>query len=108
MENSRIEQIKLFLKESPDDPFLNYALAIEYVAKKNQAEAKDIFQKLITKNPEYSATYYHYGKLLLSENKKNEAIEIFEKGIKVAKQNNEQHAASELLSALNEILYDED
>lgn len=108
MENSRIEQIKNFLKETPNDTFLNYALAIEYVAINKTNEAKEIFIKLIETNPEYSATYYHFGKLLLVENKKDEAIKIFENGIKIAKNNNETHAASELLSALNEILYDED
>ena len=108
MENSRIEQIKNFLKETPLDTFLNYALAIEYVAIKKTNEAMEIFNKLIETNPEYSATYYHLGKLLLTQNKKAEAIKVFENGIKISMNNNETHAASELKAALNEILYDED
>lgn len=108
MENSRIEQIKNFLTQTPDDTFLNYALAIEFVAVNNNEDAKKIFQKLIENVPEYSATYYQYGKLLLKEKDKQGAVKIFEDGINVARKNNETHAASELQAALNEILYDED
>lgn len=108
MENSRITQIKEFLKESPEDTFLNYALAIEYIGLQDYDKAKLIFEQLLRNNPEYTATYYHYGKLLLKEDKKEEAIEIFNTGIKKADLNKELHASAELRSALNEILYDEE
>jgi len=108
LENSRIEQIKTFLKDSPEDAFLNYALAIEYIGINDSIKAKIIFKKLLTTNPEYSATYYHYGKLVLKEGKVDEAKEIFENGVKVAVKNKENHTAAELRSALNEILYEED
>ncbi|NUM31430.1 MAG: tetratricopeptide repeat protein [Bacteroidetes bacterium] len=108
MENSRIEQIKKFLTQTPDDTFLNYALAIEFVAVSKNEEAMKIFQKLIKNNPEYSATYYQFGKLLLKENDRQGAIKIFEDGILIARKNNEHHAASELQAALNEVLFDEE
>lgn len=108
MENSRIEQIKTFLKDSPDDAFLNYALAIEYLGINETDMAKAIFEKLIKIMPDYSATYYHYGKLTLKEGNPELATQIFEQGIKVADKNKELHAAAELRSALNELLYDED
>ncbi len=108
MENSRIEQIKTFLNDSPEDEFLNYALAIEYLGIDETNLAKTIFEKLIINNPDYSATYYHYGKLILKEGDAEAAKEIFEKGIKIADKNKETHAAAELRSALNELLYDED
>lgn len=108
MENSRIKQIITFLNDSPNDTFLNYALAIEYLGLDESQKAKEIFEKLIENNPEYSATYYHFGKLILKEGNKEQAQQIFEKGIKVADKNKELHAAAELRSALNELLYDED
>jgi len=108
VENSRIAQIKEFLKESPEDTFLNYALAIEYIGLQDFNKAKLIFEQLLLNNPEYTATYYHYGKLLLKEGKKEEAIEIFNMGIKKADFNKELHTSAELRSALNEILYDEE
>ena len=108
MENKRIEQIKVFLLDSPNDTFLNYALAIEYLGINKNDLAKEIFEKLISNSPDYSATYYHYGKLLLLENRREDAKLIFEKGVEIANKNKEIHAVAELRSILNEILYDED
>ncbi len=108
MENKRIEQIKQFLKDTPHDTFLNYALAIEYLGINENNLAKEIFQNLIVNVPDYSATYYHFGKLLLQENRREEAIGIFEKGVEIANKNKETHALAELRSILNNILYDED
>ena len=108
MENSRIEQIKTFLRDSPDDAFLNYALAIEYLGGNKPEKAKLIFEFLLERHPTYSATYYHYGKMLLKDNERTRAQEIFEFGVSIAVYNKELHAAAELRSALNELLYDED
>jgi tetratricopeptide (TPR) repeat protein len=108
VENKRIEQIKSFLKDSPDDTFLNYALAIEYLGINEKELSKSIFENLLLKSPDYSATYYHYGKLLLSENRREEAKDIFEKGVQIALKNKETHAVAELRTILNELLYDED
>jgi len=108
VENSRIEQIKAFLKDSPEDSFLNYALAIEYIGLQDFKGAKALFEKLLINAPDYTATYYHYGKLLLKEGEKEKAMEIFTTGIKHAEQNKELHTTAELRSALNEILYDEE
>ena len=108
MENSRIEQIKAFLKDTPDDSFLNYALAIEMLGIENIVTAKLIFEKLLQVDPNYSATYYQYGKLMQKEGNKEKTKEIFESGIKIAVSNQETHTAAELRTALNELLYDED
>ena len=108
MENSRIEQIKTFLNDSPNDAFLNYALAIEYLGLNETKKAKEIFEKLVINHPNYSATYYHYGKLIQSEGDADAAKAIYEMGIKIALENKETHAAAELRTALNELLYDED
>jgi tetratricopeptide (TPR) repeat protein len=108
VENSRIEQIKAFLKDSPDDSFLNYALAIEMIGQQNTISAIAIFEKLLDKDPNYSATYYQYGKLVQKEGNSEKAKQIFENGIKIAVNNKETHTAAELRTALNELLYDED
>jgi tetratricopeptide (TPR) repeat protein len=108
VENSRIEQIKAFLKDTPQDAFLNYALAIEYIGLDESDKAKSIFIQLLDWHPDYTATYYHHGKLLLKEGKKEDAISIFNIGIKKAELQKELHTAAELRSALNEILYDDE
>jgi tetratricopeptide (TPR) repeat protein len=103
---SRIAQLLIFLKESPDDPFLNYALATEYVGMGEDEKAEGIFHALIEKHPDYIATYYHLGKLLERKADKENAILIYEKGIEKAKKLQERHSLSELQSALLELQYD--
>lgn len=103
---NRIEQLLAFLKESPDDAFLNYALATEYVGLGDDDKAEVIFRILLEKQPDYIATYYHLGKLMERKTEKEEAISIYEKGIEKAKKSGERHTLSELQSALLELQYD--
>ena len=60
----RKAQLIAWLAESPKDNFLKYALATEFVAEGNDDKAGELFQQLITEEPNYYATYYHYGQLL--------------------------------------------
>jgi tetratricopeptide (TPR) repeat protein len=103
---NRIEQLEIFLKETPNDAFLNYALATEYVSMGDDEKAEFIFRDLLEKNPDYVATYYHLGKLLERKQQKNEAMDIYRMGIEKAKATGEQHSLSELQSALLELEYE--
>lgn len=106
--SNRTDQLKQYLSESPDDAFLNYALAIEMVGEENDIEAEKIFRRLLEIHPNYSATYYHLGKLLERKKAKDEAISMYETGISVSKANNEMHQVSELQSALLELEYSDE
>ncbi|NNJ56699.1 MAG: hypothetical protein HKP14_11220 [Bacteroidia bacterium] len=101
----RIEQIKTFLEKTPEDAFLNYALAIEYIALNKDDEAKSIFVKLIEVQPDYFATYYHLAKLYEREANDSKAIATYEAGINVTKRLGEKHALSELSAALEELTF---
>ena len=103
---NRIEQLEIFLLETPNDAFLNYALATEYVSMGDDEKAEFIFRDLLEKNPDYVATYYHLGKLLERKQQKNEAMDIYRIGIEKAKAKGEQHSLSELQSALLELEYE--
>ena len=104
----RIEQIKEFLKDSPNDAFLNYALAQEFIKLGDLDQALTQFLNLVAQHPDYLATYYHLGKLYIKLGNKEEAMSIFEIGIDKAKKAGEQHTLSELQSAKLELEYDDD
>lgn len=104
---NRKEQLLSFLKESPEDSFLNYALAQEFISAGNDIEAEKIFNFLLNNDPEYTATYYHMGKLLERKAEKDDAMNMYRKGIEIAKKKGEQHTLSELQSALLELEYDD-
>ncbi|MFN6946716.1 MAG: tetratricopeptide repeat protein [Cytophagaceae bacterium] len=107
MQNSRLEQLLSFLKEDPNDPFLLYAIAIEYEKSNQLDKVKEYFSFLLQHHEDYLATYYTAGKFYESIENKDLAIEVFTKGLQKAKQQNNFKTASEIQNALNELLFDE-
>ena len=106
--SARIQQILTFLADTPNDPFLNYALAQEWWKAGDRENALLKYRWLVDQHPNYVATYYHLGKCYMDLGDKVGAMDIFEKGIAIAKSLKEQHALSELQSAKLELEYDED
>ncbi len=105
---NRIDQLNDFLKDTPNDPFLHYALAQEYYKLNLKDDALSKYTELTEKFPKYVGTYYHFGKLHLELKNKDQAMVIFEQGIEIAKELKDQHSLAELQSAKLELLYDDD
>ncbi|WP_226389110.1 tetratricopeptide repeat protein [Penaeicola halotolerans] len=109
MPNSeRIQQLLQFHQEEPKDPFVIYALALEY-QNTNDQKALLYFDKLLQDHPDYLPTYLHAASYLIDLlEDKTKIINIFEKGINLAKQKQDQHALSELQNAYQNYLIDID
>ena len=107
MNKERLSQLLIFLKEEPDDPFILYAIAIEYT-QEHPEKALDYFEKLLVEHADYVATYYHAAKLYADLGESEKAEEIFLKGIEIAKTQNEPLALRELQNAYNEFLYEDE
>ncbi|MCX6176834.1 MAG: tetratricopeptide repeat protein [Bacteroidetes bacterium] len=105
---SRIDQIRQFLQDSPNDSFLRYALAQELQKQGDIEAAKEAYLWLTENQPSYVATYYHLGKLLIALGEKEAALAWFNLGIEHAKAAKELHALSELQSAKLELEYEDD
>lgn len=99
----RKEQIQKWLEEKPEDSFLLYALATEYIAEGNDKEAESIFKNLIKNDPEYYATYYHLGQLQERNGEDDLAIETYKKGMEICDKIGNKHAFGELRSVLEEL-----
>ncbi len=112
MSSSRLEQLKTFLKEQPNDPFLHYAMALEHLKLHEDEEALTIFTALTQTNPSYVGTYYHLGKLQEKLELYDDALDSYEKGITIAQQIADHHSLNELRGAFNmlndELEYDEE
>ena len=98
MNSARIEQLKRMLKETPDDPFLHYALALEHVDE-SPVRAREIFEKLLTQFADYLPAYYHAAHLFWTLEEFEKAAETFDRGIELAIKVNDQHALRELRNA---------
>jgi tetratricopeptide (TPR) repeat protein len=109
MQISRLEKLLEFLKNEPDDAFLKYALATEYLRLNQTDKALSYYEDLINNHPGYAGTYYHLGKLYEALGRKPDAIKTYETGMTVTREQRDNHALSELQAVYNELTgYDDD
>lgn len=104
----RITQLLALQKESPNDPFFPYALAMEYL-EKDPASALPYLESLRNHHPEYAATYYHLANLYLSFGRLQDAQTTFKQGISVCRQQKEGKAPKllqELETAYEQFLFE--
>jgi len=110
MQTDRLHKLLEFLEGEPNDEFLQYALATEYLRLNEVEIALQYFENLVANHPNYTGTYYHLGKLYENLQRKDEALKIYQQGIIITRQKRDNHALSELQSAYNQAagLYDDD
>ena len=101
MQHTRLEKLLDFLAKEPNDPFLKYALATEYLSLNQTETALRYYEDLIQNHPEYVGTYYHLAKLYEALNRKEDAVQIYQTGMQTARQARDNHAFSELQAAYN-------
>ena len=100
---NKINQLKEFLKATPNDSFLQHALALELVKMGNDEEGKLLFENILLNKPAYVGSYYHLGKLLERINENQAAITVYQTGMKEAKLVNDNHSYNELQAALEDL-----
>lgn len=105
MSNKLIEQLEIFAREEPNDPFNLYALALEYM-KVDVGKAQSFFEQLIDQHHRYVPTYYQLGQLYADQGKTEEAIKVYERGIIAARNAGDEKALREIEGAKLAILYD--
>jgi tetratricopeptide (TPR) repeat protein len=99
----RIATFKSFISRSPADPFPRYGLAMEHKGQGQLAEAWSVFSELLEKFPDYVPTYLMAGGTLVGLGRRDEAVDIYRRGIEVAGRRGDSHAKNELVSALAEL-----
>src|SRR5438046_6910900 len=97
---NRIEILKGFLKDNPNDSFSRYALALEYVKLGQNNEALREFEAVRNADPEYVATYYQLGQLYQKLGRKHDAEKTYRTGITVSATADDEHTRGELEAAL--------
>jgi tetratricopeptide (TPR) repeat protein len=92
------------LEQEPQDLFLQYALAMEYLGMNQPDEAEQCFRKILASDEQYVSAYYQLGKLLEAKDEAG-AIRFYEKGLQEAQLKNDRKTVNEFRSALDELLY---
>lgn len=103
MSAERIEALKQFIGQRPDDPFPRYALAMEHKGAGDLERAADVFRDLMARAPGYVATYLQFGMVLDHLGRIDEAKAIYTQGIDQARRAGNAHALSELEGALRNL-----
>lgn len=107
MNETRVRLLKEYIKEEPDNPFNKYALAMEYY-NANPDESLVLLRKLLSDHPTYLATYFKAAHLLWEAEVWDESDKVFQKGIALAKEQNDTKALLELESAYLNFEFDKE
>ena len=99
----RIATFKSFIQRSPTDPFPRYGLAMEHRTQGDNDEAWGVFAELLDRFPDYVPTYLMAGGTLGALGRRDEARDVYQRGIAVAGKAGDSHAQRELESALGEL-----
>lgn len=78
----RIEQLLDFLEKEPNDTFLLYAAATEYL-KTDTQKALTYYENLLQNHSDYIPTYYHAAELYTNLENYEKANQTYLKGIEV-------------------------
>lgn len=100
MTASRLDQLLVMLNEEPHDDFLRYAVAVEYSAAGNIPEAISRIESLIADKPDYLGAYYKLGQLHEQNGAIDKALDVYRRGVDVAKKQRNVKTLGELNTAI--------
>jgi len=98
--NTRKQMIEEQLAEDPNDPFLRYALAMEHQSAGDTEAGLRCLRELLEVDSAYVPAYQQCAQLLARLGRTTEAAEMFRRGIELAAQQGDQHAAEEMQGML--------
>lgn len=96
----RWEMLLDMLAAEPDDVFLNYALAMELMAREEFSKAKEQLEKVLQLKSEHLPCYYQLGKANEALGNIEDALSWYKKGLQIAQQQQNKKASGELNEAI--------
>lgn len=102
MDITRIDTLKQWLKERPEDPLIRHALAMEYARIGDVSMALGYWQELRNEKADYLPLYYPAAKLALENDYALLSRELLEAGIRIAREQKDKKTEEELVSLQQE------
>ncbi|MFO7180937.1 MAG: tetratricopeptide repeat protein [Pseudomonadota bacterium] len=100
--NKRLATLIQMTSAGTQDPFVWYALALEYRKEGRVEEALATFTTLRERNPDYLPMYLMAGQMLLENDRREAAREWLGAGIALARRKGDGKTLSELEATLDE------
>jgi len=95
-------QIEALLADDPQDSFLRYGLAMEYVSAGDETTAAGLLVKLANDSA-YVPAFLQAGQVLSRLNRFEEACDVLRQGIIAAKEQGNGHAEGEMTGLLSSL-----
>lgn len=100
MIKNRLNKLRELFSSQKNDPFIKYALALEFWKLNDQTEVVKLFGDLLANHSDYLPTYYQAGKFYEEVGKFDHAENVYKEGIDVARKQGDQKTLHELMEAL--------
>jgi Tfp pilus assembly protein PilF len=100
---TRKQQLEELLELDPDDSFVRYGLAMEYVSSGQDDEAVKFLDELLRRDPNYVPAYLQAGRALIRTGDDDRARDVLRRGIAVARRTGDEHAAGEMAGFLESL-----
>ena len=101
--SERLRSLFELYKKDPNDSFVAYGIALEYISTESYDQAEKYLTGIITNDPDYVPAYMQLAQVKENLNKIEEAKDTYKKGIEVAKKNSELRTANEMEEFLSEL-----
>ncbi len=92
----RLDKLLKMIQTEPDDAFCLYAIAQEYGQLGELDTAISYYDRVIASDPHYHYAYFHKAKAMEKIGKGAEIKPVLEEGYRLAQEDGEQQAISEL------------
>jgi len=102
-DSPRLRQLQEFLADSPDDPELRYAVAMELIGLGADDDAVRSFRGLIADRPGYVPSYLMLGQTLIRLDREAEAKDVLRAGVAAAGTAGNVHAQGEIQTLLDSL-----
>ncbi len=93
---SLVTNLEALLAAGQDNPMLRYGLASAYLQQGDPERALEHLEQALRYQPDYSAAWKLYGKVLTDLGRASDAILAYEDGIAVAEQRGDMQAVKEM------------
>jgi Tfp pilus assembly protein PilF len=100
---NRRQKLEALLVESPDDSFLQYALAMQCAADGDDPAAVAGMGTLLDRDPHYVPAYFQLAQIVVRQGENDRARQLLTRGIEMARRAGDDHAEGEMRGFLEQI-----
>jgi tetratricopeptide (TPR) repeat protein len=101
--NERLERLQLLIRQNPQEPFLPYALGLEWEKQANLQRAEEIWRNLLIEHPDYLPAWQRLAELYLVQKQFINALHCTKEALRCSEKTGDHHAHETALEMLEQI-----